>query len=51
MAPRRQPPPASPAEALAALVDRLTDRRAAALDPGLLADLKSRCKVSGERER
>eukprot|EP00887_Chlorella_sp_A99_P008176 scaffold12.g8176.t1 len=33
---------------LPALVDRLTDKRAAALDPTLMAELKGRCKASSE---
>lgn len=37
------------ADALSALVAKLTDKKAAALDQGLLSDLKQRCKASGER--
>lgn len=41
---------ATAADALSALVAKLTDKKAQVLDPGLLSNLKLRCKASGGRD-
>ena len=42
---------APPPTALAALVAKLTNKRASALDPALLSELKRHCKASGDVPR